>query len=103
MSETTKMDPELKAAWVAALRSGEYQQGSCQLKRECEGEAYYCCLGVLNEIGKFEAPGFSGLITNGGLVSRVPGLPTDEQQALAFWNDDRWTFDQIADYIEEKL
>lgn len=37
------MNPEVKAEWLAALRSGDYRQGRNQLKTE-EGE--YCCLGV---------------------------------------------------------
>lgn len=41
-----KMTPEVKAAWVAALRSGEYKQGTNALQR---GEQF-CCLGVLCDI-----------------------------------------------------
>lgn len=40
------MKPEIKARWVAALRSGEYQQGSDFLN--CQGN--YCCLGVLCDL-----------------------------------------------------
>ncbi len=36
------MNPELKAQWLAALRSGDYKQGSHQLVRNDR----YCCLGV---------------------------------------------------------
>jgi hypothetical protein len=38
------MDPDIKDEWLAALRSGEYQQGKSYLKT---GENEYCCLGVL--------------------------------------------------------
>lgn len=41
------MKPEIKAEWVAALRSGEYEQGYHVLQNE---EGRYCCLGVLCEI-----------------------------------------------------
>jgi hypothetical protein len=37
------MNADIKAKWVAALRSGEYQQGRGRLKT---GDAF-CCLGVL--------------------------------------------------------
>jgi hypothetical protein len=37
------MQPELKAKWVKALRSGEYKQGRKYLSNYEE----YCCLGVL--------------------------------------------------------
>jgi hypothetical protein len=41
------MNPEIKALWLAALRSGEYKQGTACLKNmHCE----YCCLGVLTDL-----------------------------------------------------
>jgi len=37
--------------WVAALRSGEYEQGKHRLKKEKLSGGYkYCCLGVLNAV-----------------------------------------------------
>ena len=49
------MIPELKAKWVAALRSGDYKQGTEFLKAGSateisNGQHEYCCLGVLCEI-----------------------------------------------------
>lgn len=42
------MNPEAKAKWVAALRSGEYRQGCAYLQQTTEsGSSRYCCLGVL--------------------------------------------------------
>src|SRR2546423_13169889 len=32
--------------WVAALRSGEYKQGTGTLERTVDGETRHCCLGV---------------------------------------------------------
>lgn len=40
------MNPEVKAKWLEALRSGEYKQGREYLRRG----NYYCCLGVLCDI-----------------------------------------------------
>jgi hypothetical protein len=40
------MKPEIKEQWVAALRSGEYQQGSGKLNKD----SMFCCLGVLCDI-----------------------------------------------------
>lgn len=37
------MNPEIKAQWTAALRSGEYEQGQGSLRRDGK----FCCLGVL--------------------------------------------------------
>jgi hypothetical protein len=51
----TPMDPELKAKWVAALRSGEYLQGKGVLKKvNKDDEIRYCCLGVLCEVAGLE-------------------------------------------------
>ncbi len=41
-----KMNPDIKAQWVAALRSGKYQQGDSALKADNK----FCCLGVLCEL-----------------------------------------------------
>ena len=40
------MNPEIKAKWLAALRSGEYKQGQGTLR--C-GDSF-CCLGVLSDL-----------------------------------------------------
>ena len=40
------MNSEIKATWVAALRSGEYEQGSSRLRNG----NHFCCLGVLCDI-----------------------------------------------------
>lgn len=40
------MNPEIKARWVAALRSGEYKQG----KNKLCSDGKFCCLGVLCDL-----------------------------------------------------
>lgn len=50
------MDANVKRIWVAALRSGKYDQGKGRLRSENGG---YCCLGVLcdlygNDLWRFE-------------------------------------------------
>lgn len=47
------MNPEIKAKWVAALRSGDYQQGYGQLREMPDpvtGKRGHCCLGVLCDV-----------------------------------------------------
>lgn len=44
METTKKLNPEFKAKWIAALRSGEYQQCHGTMFKEKTGG--YCCLGV---------------------------------------------------------
>lgn len=48
-----KLDPKLKAEWVAALRSGKYEQGTSFLNRDNK----FCCLGVLCDLIKDEVGG----------------------------------------------
>ena len=40
------MNSQVKEKWVAALRSGEYQQGTCRLR----SNRGFCCLGVLTDL-----------------------------------------------------
>jgi hypothetical protein len=64
------VNPEIKAAWLAALRSGEYEQGKYALTTETEsGTLQHCCLGVLCEI----IPEVKATRT---LVERPDGAPT---------------------------
>jgi hypothetical protein len=42
-----KMKTEVKALWLAALRSGEYAQGSQRLRHS---DDTFCCLGVLCDL-----------------------------------------------------
>lgn len=48
MTTTTKrMRPSVKKKWLAALRSGEYKQGSGALRT---ADDRFCCLGVLCDL-----------------------------------------------------
>lgn len=122
----TKMNPEVKAKWVAALRSGEYKQTKDRLK---DGSGH-CCLGVLCDIFAKErgkpwtdaslseaGPGqsYDDLdITDAGLPGAVVCIwagfdPQVEvkigrvRKRLYNHNDDNATFAEIADAIEEQL
>jgi hypothetical protein len=48
------MNPEIRAQWCAALRSGDYKQGREALRRLPEeiqsARPAYCCLGVLTDL-----------------------------------------------------
>jgi hypothetical protein len=48
------MNPEVKAKWLEALRSGEYKQTLYTL-RSCNGG--FCCLGVLSDVYRKEVGG----------------------------------------------
>lgn len=61
------MDQEKKALWVAALRSGDYPQGKGSLHTVQNGQARYCCLGVLCDVA-----------VKNGLNIRVSDYPEEE-------------------------
>lgn len=50
------MNPQVKEKWVAALRSGEYKQGTGALKllEYEDSQPRYCCLGVLCDLHQKE-------------------------------------------------
>lgn len=99
------MNPEIKAKWLAALRSGEYQQGRGCLRRGSKEFPQFCCLGVLAVIqnGVFDGSDF---FLNSNFSA---GLTREEQVTLADMNDGasqyydsgQRSFSQIADYVEE--
>lgn len=107
----TRMDPAIKAQWIAALRGGGYRQGIGHLK---EGDRY-CCLGVLCELKPDhswgEAENNKLGYDDGDAPTEYPGpsvlgwagLAYRDMEGLAEMNDDGSTFEDLADYIEENL
>lgn len=120
------MKPEIKARWVAALRSGKYEQAYGALRRNVG----FCCLGVLcdvaseDQIGKWEPSHMEvqrvqkiyqfnchnkqssdGLLP--GPVMEWAGLscpsPVVEASTLVGHNDEGESFSEIADLIERYL
>ena len=105
-----KLNIELMRKWVAALRSGKYEQTSDELKTtDPDGQCRYCCLGVLREIEpriKQESidSSHSELLDNESLfehlgLSDCPRLVFD-QRDYAKLNDDGKTFGEIATVLE---
>jgi hypothetical protein len=125
-----KMKPEIKTAWVAALRSKSYKQGRGALHRIVDGdgtEDRFCCLGVLCAVGaemgavarREPRDGYTrysyklaGLGDEEHFYDMMPttriadwaGVDDGAVNQLASFNDSSgYTFTQIADYIEEHL
>lgn len=116
------MNAEVKATWVADLRSGKYKQGRDYLRT---AEGTYCCLGVLcdrSPVGHWASnptetadhcvPFVTG--SDPVAVTHLPdkvvewaGLTDAKSQKiidrLIVANDDGDNFNTIADEIEEKL
>jgi hypothetical protein len=113
------MNPEYKAKWIAALRSGAYKQGREALRNDDE----FCCLGVLCDVidqngwenyqddrvttialWKFANDEYETSFGENGPAVQLTGLSAEIQDKLIELNDkDRASFKQIADYIEEVL
>lgn len=122
--EGRDMKREIKAEWLKALRSGEYEQIAGILKgRDAKtGKVGYCCLGVLCDVvdpegfedereGVFRHRSYDGLpgefvdlkAGNDYKTIVIPALPEDQRDfyELTELNDSGdFTFDQIADLIE---
>jgi hypothetical protein len=101
-------------AWVDALRSGEYLQGTGALRKD-EPIKAYCCIGVLAEL--------LGTISEGPLLRSTVIAPTplietpltlgtfsdalssglSWERKLAKMNDTYITFYEIADVIERRV
>lgn len=111
------MNPEVKAKWLEALRSGRYKQGYQQLK---DHDGNYCCLGVLCDIHAKETHNaFTGkdylrdrfalpeiVYKWAGLSGPLGAIPTpiNDHNSLADMNDKfKMTFHEIADIIEKQL
>lgn len=116
------MNPDIKAQWVAALRSGEYKQGKERLHTAKDDS--YCCLGVLCEVavkagvdlaidaysvGKsYDNDGHTlneKVQTWAGLLDCNPRTSEGEYEdlELAGLNDQGYTFEQLAAVIERDL
>ncbi len=107
------MNPEIKAEWTKALRSGEYAQ--CR-KTLFNGEGY-CCLGVLVDVlGKKFPEKLNGITVEKTDFMKVEHnlhtstmlLPTElmirigmrYQKNVAKMNDHGNSFEEIANYID---
>lgn len=124
------MNTEIKAAWVKALRSGDYEQGQHYLSyTDWGGQRRMCCLGVLCDLavqqGVIPPPRVDHhgrdlygvrygsnislppeVMAWAGVESTEGDLPTTLHNSagatcLSGLNDTGSTFDEIADVIEE--
>ncbi len=66
------MNKEIKAKWVAALRSGEYKQGLGQLRSK---ENNFCCLGVLCNLHAQAHPEIAAQQTDPGMYLGAKSFP----------------------------
>lgn len=118
-AQTDNESADFKAAWIKALRSGDYKQGRMKL-RNLDDE--YCCLGVLCDVyaktkGQgnwdkedaretnlfiFENDGFDSIPPDKITQAANLGLAdSDATDMLINMNDSaHLSFDQIANHLE---
>ena len=98
---------ELKDQWVAALRSGKYEQGRGLLLKDDK----FCCIGVLCDIinptdwvySSTIGPGIYSY-TRGIHYAPVEILSLNIQTPLSIMNDEEGkSFNEIADWIEDNV
>lgn len=100
------MNQELKAKWIAALRSGEWKQGQDVLR---DHKDRYCCLGVLHQLASGKKPSRYWAHSDRAPASDECDrpdetlLPSKVIRALVGMNDGGKSFAEIADYIEAHL
>lgn len=118
------MNKRIKSRWLRALRSGKYRQNTGCLKDiDHEGNAYFCCLGVLCDLHSKSTKtpwgrGDTYLSLRGVLPSEVvdwaelsgnnPYNPhvvyQERDSSLMNLNDENaLSFEQIANVIEKQL
>jgi hypothetical protein len=110
------MNQDIKAKWISALRSGEYEKGTERLKLDNT----FCCLGVLCDIHSkekgiewvddgiyIESRSFLPVpvIEWSGVIKGNPILLSKDLniRTLSSLNDSGSTFLEIADLIEAQL
>lgn len=126
-----KMNAEIKAQWVAALRSGDYTQGRDRLVTiNPDGSKEYCCLGVLCDLAVKSGLGirvedremhYGNLHALSYADGQLYGLPVEVEEwagmpgdgtlveldgmdhDVAGLNDSGHSFMEIADLIERDL
>jgi hypothetical protein len=116
------MNPIVKAKWLKALRSGDYEQGRGVLRT---ADDKFCCLGVLCDLygrvngeewqggtwedddsGDWEIAGGTALLSSD--VQEWAGLESEDPlvngRTLSDWNDAHGRdFNAIADMIQAEL
>lgn len=95
------MKADLKAQWIAALRSGRYRQ----CRNFLHVDDAYCCLGVLCRVHGWPVGNAAGDVDESPEYAPIKKLLGPEvMETLVALNDtDGQSFAQIADWIEANL
>lgn len=97
-----KMDPELKAKWLEALRDEENKQ----IRGAFASDSGYCCLGLLHRIetnSNWRSKDFSkfdGYFSSERNGTKQCGLSEEEDILIDMNDKQEKTFLEIADWVE---
>jgi hypothetical protein len=105
------MKKDVAEKWVAALRSGNYKQGTGRLRNN---DKSFCCLGVLCDVlgRKFDEYGVveeTSVLLPKSVVEEAKmkndaGVIEEDPKGLALWEQNdiaNKSFNEIADFIEQ--
>lgn len=110
----SKLNQEIKTKWLEALRSGAYNQGKgCLKNKNCE----YCCLGVLADVldptlwneEAYDYSSWGNPETTAYFQHEqaeqydIEPVKTYEWDLMKMNDSLDYSFEQIADWIEENL
>lgn len=117
-----KMDPKVKALWVASLRDGSFKRGKFKLRdldERFDPAGVLCELaviaGVIPPAKRYDNPqtmwfgykyGTNGDSQSTGLpkaVCKWSGLPYRTAYKVSLMSDEGASFAKVADWIEENL
>lgn len=103
------MNEKIKQQWIAALRSGKYEQGQSKLKSGNK----FCCLGVLCDISPYRSE-IEGLVllsqnvqdwaeldSSCGFMKELVSFNNSRCSKLSDLNDKGMPFSEIADVIQD--
>lgn len=113
MSTNYTMNKKIKAKWIKALKSGDYKQGTGQLR---DKDNNFCCLGVLCNLYAQDNPEVAKHETDPQkfkdcfsfppdiVSSDYAGLDYEVESVLAVMNDQQGkSFKQIANWISKNI
>jgi hypothetical protein len=91
-----KLNEQIKAAWLTALRSGDYKQGTGYL---CQ-HGQHCCLGVLSQLA-VEAGAAKAEVDGDRIRYTSPTDPHLGSMAMPPMAVARWAFGEQADSLTD--
>jgi hypothetical protein len=103
MMKDVELNEDFKKRWIAALRTGDYKQGSSMLFNEKNNR--YCCLGVACIIEGLSpnilmGRGYPNELSTDVKTDNLRELGPVEGELAELNDHDGLSFSQIADYIE---